>query len=44
MTDYLVHISITDGENTVENDFYMEAENFEEAVKDLERQLDVSLT
>lgn len=43
MKQYLVHISITDGENTVENDFYMDAENFTAAVEDLERTLDVNL-
>lgn len=43
MKQYLVHISITDGENTVENDFYMDAENFAAAVEDLERTLDVNL-
>ena len=43
MKQYLVHISITDGENTVENDFYMDSENFTAAVEDLEQTLDVCL-
>jgi hypothetical protein len=43
MKEVLVKISITDGEQTVSNEFYVEADNFDEAVEKVENDLDVSL-
>lgn len=38
---YKCTISITDGEQTEEQDFYVEAENFEEAVEKIKSDLDI---
>lgn len=39
---YKCTISITDGEQTEEQDFYVEAKSFEEAVKNIQNDLDIS--
>ena len=43
MKYFKVSISIQDDENIVENTFEVEATSFDEAVENLERDLDVSL-
>lgn len=43
MKEFLVKIIITDGEQTVNNEFYVEAENFDEAVNKVESDLDFLL-
>lgn len=41
MNEYRVTIIITDGENELTQDFYVEAESFNEAVANLENDLDI---
>ena len=41
MNDYRVTISITDGEQIEEQDFYVEAETFEEAVEKIKSDLGI---
>lgn len=43
MKEYLVEINVTDDEQTVNGGFYIEAENFDEAVEKVENDFDVSL-
>lgn len=43
MNDYIVTITVSDGENTITSDFYVEGFSLEDAVHRLENDLDVCL-